>query len=87
MRTNFVLKSADETVAAIADGKLVDGVKLFEILFPKESRPTLRWLRYQQVARRVPFRKIGRLVFFDPDEVRESWRERFTVKQSKGGTI
>lgn len=65
-------KSADETATDFVGGQLVDGVVLLEILFPKKCRPTLRWLRDQRIAKRVPFRKIGRLVFFDPDEVREA---------------
>jgi hypothetical protein len=79
MKSNPVLKSADETANAIAAGQLVDGVKLLEILFPVESRPTLRWLRNQQRLKRVPYRKLSNLVFFDPNEVREVWRDRFTV--------
>ena len=46
--------------------RYVDAEKLLEILFDEASRPSLRWLRDQQKARRLPFAKIGRLVFFDP---------------------
>ena len=46
--------------------RYVDAPKLLEILFDEASRPSLRWLRDQQKARRLPFAKIGRLVFFDP---------------------
>jgi len=63
----------------IADGQLVDANTLLKIIFPANCRPTLRWLRDQQERRTVPFRKIGRLVFFDPEEVRQAWRDRFTV--------
>jgi len=59
-----------------ADGQFVNGPKLLEILFPQPSRPTLRWLRDQQKARRIPFVKIGRLVFFCPDQVRRVWENR-----------
>jgi hypothetical protein len=52
--------------------QFVDGPKLLEILFTPECRPTLRWLRDQQKARRIPFVKIGRLVFFSPVQVREA---------------
>ena len=41
--------------------RYVDAEKLLEILFDEASRPSLRWIRDQQKAR-----KIGRLVFFDP---------------------
>ena len=46
--------------------RYVDAPKLLEILFDEDSRPSLRWIRDQQKARRLPFAKIGRLVFFDP---------------------
>jgi uncharacterized protein YbaR (Trm112 family) len=52
--------------------QLVDGPKLLEILFQPECRPTLRWLRDQQRARRIPYVKIGRLVFFSPEQVRRA---------------
>jgi len=55
-----------------ADQKFVSGARLLELLFSEESRPTLRWLREQQVARRIPFVKIGRFVFFSPEQVRRS---------------
>ena len=49
----------------------VDGPRLLELLFPDEiSRPSLRWLREQQKAKRLPFVRIGRLVFFDAEQVR-----------------
>lgn len=54
------------------DQKFVSGARLLELLFSEESRPTLRWLREQQVARRIPFVKIGRFVFFSPEQVRRS---------------
>lgn len=56
----------------------VSGEKLLEIIFPPECRPTLRWLRKQQKIRRVPFVKIGRLVFFFPDQVREALLQQQT---------
>jgi uncharacterized protein YbaR (Trm112 family) len=52
--------------------QFVDGPKLLELLFTPECRPTLRWLRDQQKARRIPFVKMGRLVFFSPAQVRRA---------------
>lgn len=53
---------------------------LLEILFKDEaSRPSLRWLRELQAKRLIPFRKIGRRVFFCPDEVRRSFDAQFKV--------
>jgi len=57
------------------DQQYVDGVKLLELLFTADCRPTLRWLRDQQKARRIPYVKIGRLVFFCPAEVRRVWEK------------
>jgi hypothetical protein len=84
-RTN--LQATDGTNEVIKDGQLIDAVGLLENLFTPNSRPTLRWLRDQQKLRRVPYRKIGRLVFFDVNEVREAWRERFTVAPAKGVAV
>lgn len=46
--------------------RYVAAPRLLEILFDPECRPSLRWLRDQQAARKFPSVKIGRLVFFDP---------------------
>lgn len=51
----------------------VDAPKLLEILFDEDCRPSLRWLREQQAARKIPFVKIGRLVFFDPAAVKAAF--------------
>ena len=50
--------------------KLVDATRLLEVLFDKSCRPTTRWLLQQRHAGRIPFKRCGRLVFYDPDEVR-----------------
>lgn len=60
---------------------LVGAETLLKLLFPyEESRPTLRWLRGMQAKRLVPFRKIGRRVYFDPEEVRRSFDAQFKVE-------
>lgn len=60
--------------------KLLDARGLLNTLFPDEaSRPTVRWLRNMQKAKAIPFVKIGALVFFCPDQVREAL-ERRTIK-------
>jgi hypothetical protein len=53
-----------------APGQLVNGTQLLEILFTSESRPSLRWLRWQQKEGRIPYLRMGQLVFFDPMAVR-----------------
>ena len=68
-----------------APAGLVDGPRLLEILFPVETcRPSLRWLRDQQARRAIPYVKLGRLVFFNPDHVLKVITEKMTV-QRKGG--
>ena len=68
----FADNTLNVTPASNSEQQLVDARKLLEILFSEESRPTVRWLRDQQKTRRIPFIKIGRLVFFSPEQVRRS---------------
>lgn len=57
------------------------GEALLREVFPDdESRPCLRWLRGMQAKRLVPFRKIGRKVYFDPEEVRRAIDTQFKVE-------
>jgi hypothetical protein len=56
--------------------QLVCGEKLLEVLFEESSRPTLRWLRERQKDRSIPFVRLGNLVMFDPQVVRESLAAR-----------
>lgn len=67
------IESANGTTGDVG---LVDGPRLLETLFPNEAcRPSLRWLRDQQKRNVIPFLKIGRLVFFDPPQVRAALAE------------
>jgi hypothetical protein len=50
--------------------KLVDAKGLLTALFDESCRPSLRWIRDQQRRRAIPFVRIGRLVFFDVNQVR-----------------
>jgi hypothetical protein len=59
--------------------RLLDAKALLEELFPESARPSVRWLREQQKRRRIPFVKLGRLIFFDPVEVREVITTRHTI--------
>jgi len=60
---------------------LVGALTLLELLFPDEAtRPSLRWLRHQQAKRLIPYLKIGRLVFFDPVQVRLAFDSQFKVE-------
>lgn len=59
---------------------LVGAEALLRELFPDEkSRMSLRSLRGMQAKRLVPFRKIGRRVYFDVEEVRRSFDTQFKV--------
>lgn len=50
---------------------LVDAEGLLAALFDEKSRPSLRWLEEQRGRRAIPFVKIGRLVRFDPEKVKQ----------------
>jgi len=60
--------------------KLVDVRGLLEGLFPPECRPTPRWVRDQQKRGTIPYVRLGRLIFFDIDQVREAIARRHTIK-------
>jgi len=59
---------------------LVRAEKCLEIIFPEDDRPSLRCFRSWQAKRLIPFRKIGRIVMFDPLEVRRAIDRQFTIK-------
>ncbi len=59
--------------------KLVDANGLLEALFDPAARPSLRWLRQMQAQRKIPYIKLGHLVRFDVEEVREALRNDCTV--------
>lgn len=61
--------------------KLVGAERCLEILFPdKASRVGLRTFREWQAKGFLPYRKIGRRVFFSPAECRAALDKRFTIK-------
>lgn len=62
------------------ENQLVDASRLLEILFEEQSRPSLRWLRERQASRAIPFVRLGRLIFFDPEQVRAALASRCTIK-------
>jgi len=73
---------SESTGADVAsEQQYVNGEKLLEILFPPDCRPTVRWLQDQRAARRIPFVKIGRLVFFSPAQVRKALENRANFKE------
>ncbi len=50
--------------------KLVKGKQLLENLFTPESRPSLRWLDRMKEQGKIPYVKLGALVFYSPAGVR-----------------
>jgi hypothetical protein len=60
---------------------LVSGERLLELIFDEDSRPSVRWLHNQKKRRAIPYLKVGRLVRYDPDRVREALNLRFTVEK------
>jgi hypothetical protein len=82
MKTNLQKMKSGDSVAGVVESAtgFVGSEKLLEILFPdKNSRPTRRWLEMQRKARRVPWVSLGRLVFFDPNKVREALNRQRTA--------
>lgn len=63
----------------IPKSQFVDAEELLKLLFPPESRPTIRWLRERQKRRDIPFIKMGRLVFFIPSQVQEALVKKQTA--------
>jgi len=60
------------------NNKLMTGERLLETVFDENSRPSMRWLRTQQKARTIPSVRIGRLIFFNPDQVRIALENKTT---------
>lgn len=52
--------------------KLVNCDELLQELFTENARPSVRWLLNQVRARKIPFVRIGRLIFFDVEQVRKA---------------
>jgi hypothetical protein len=72
--------SSDSKQQVAPEFQLLDAPRLLEALFPdKACRPSIRWLRYQQKARLIPFCKLGRFVFFNLADAREAIASRHTV--------
>jgi hypothetical protein len=61
---------------------LVSGERLLELVFDEASRPSVRWLHNQKKRRAIPYLKVGRLVRYDPDRVREALSLHFTVEKT-----
>jgi hypothetical protein len=64
--------------------QLWDAAALRENLWPENCRPSMRWIREQTRRRAIPSIKWGRLVWYNPDQVRAAIEKR-TVNARGGG--
>jgi hypothetical protein len=48
-------------------------------IFPPGKEPSIRTLREWTKLRRIPYHKVGRLVYFDPKEVELHIRSRLRI--------
>jgi hypothetical protein len=60
--------------------RLVDVFTCIDEVFDGDRKPSLRTFRDWQAKGLIPFRKIGRLTFFDPFEVRAALDKRCLVE-------
>ena len=81
MNTEALSQTQDEKNTQ-QPGKLVNSQKLLETLFDDDCRPTTRWLRKQQQRKAIPFVKIGGLIFFNVEQVREALAKKNTVRKT-----
>lgn len=66
MNTSTRLLGAAETITAVFPGE--------------NSRPALRTFREWQARGFLPYHKIGKRTFFDPEEVRRALDRRFRIE-------
>lgn len=48
-------------------------------LFPRGREPSIRTLRQWTKLRRIPFHKVGRFVYFDPNEIAVHIRTKMKI--------
>ncbi len=66
--------------APAINSQLIDIVGLRTCgIFPTGKEPSIRTLRDWTKLRRIPYHKIGRLVYFDPAEVSAHIRTRLKI--------
>jgi hypothetical protein len=58
---------------------LVGAEECIRIVFPTQSRPHKRTFLEWKARRLIPFYKIGRRIFFDPEEVRTALDRHFRI--------
>lgn len=66
--------------APVINSQLIDIVGLRTCgIFPTGKEPSIRTLRDWTKLRRIPYHKIGRLVYFDPAEVSAHIRTKLKI--------
>jgi len=59
---------------------LVGEERCRELVWPDEkSRPSRRWFLELKARGQLPYHRVGRRIFFDPDEVRKALDRQFKV--------
>ena len=71
-------------MANYTQAQLVNAKGLTELLFEKDSRPSVRTVREWQKKRLIPFIKLGGLVLFNPDDVSSAINGRFRIIAKTG---
>jgi hypothetical protein len=72
--------NAPTASATLITSQLIDIVGLRTCgIFPAGKEPSIRTLRDWTKLRRIPYHKIGRLVYFDPAEVSAHIRTKLKV--------
>lgn len=51
--------------------RLLSARRLLELLWDKQSRPSLRWLRERTRDQEIPHIRIGGRIYYDPVKVRQ----------------
>lgn len=73
-------RRADAMSELVLKGKLVSAETLLDQLFDPQARPSMRWLRTQTKSKAIPYVRIGHLIFFDVEMVRETLAAKNLVR-------
>lgn len=65
---------------SIQSNKLVDAPRCISEIFHSEAGPGLRTWASWKAKGYLPFVRIGRRIFYDPEQCRIALEKRFTIK-------
>lgn len=81
---NTQLDTASNTPNTPIPRGLVGEAKLLEIVWPdKESRPSAKYVQRLRKRRAIPFVRLGRLIFYEPEKVMQIIQKRFEISAVK----